>query len=100
MLSVDSNVRPDGHYIKAEEVFRGGSSKPTPEELETKVAEKSLTTPIVDEADGIMLGVLAVPSCIFRHLLHQLWRVLATFGLSGISTLPSNKILSCMLNQA
>jgi BRCA1-associated protein len=42
-------------------VFRDGSSKPTPEELEAKVAEISLTTPI-DDANGIMLGVLAVPS--------------------------------------
>ncbi|KIM44535.1 hypothetical protein M413DRAFT_442504 [Hebeloma cylindrosporum] len=42
-------------------VFREGSSKPTPEELEAKVAEMSLTNPM-DDADGIMLGVLAVPS--------------------------------------
>ncbi|KAF8967694.1 hypothetical protein BDZ97DRAFT_1656175 [Flammula alnicola] len=43
-------------------VFRDGSSKPTPEELEAKVAEMSLTGAIDDDSDGIMLGVLAVPS--------------------------------------
>ncbi|KDR80572.1 hypothetical protein GALMADRAFT_240888 [Galerina marginata CBS 339.88] len=44
-------------------VFRDGSSKPTPEELEAKVAQMSLTEGMADDdSDGIMLGVLAVPS--------------------------------------
>ncbi|KAJ3517744.1 hypothetical protein NLJ89_g321 [Agrocybe chaxingu] len=42
-------------------VFRDGSSKPTQEELEAKVAQLSLQGN-ADDSDGIMLGVLAVPS--------------------------------------
>ncbi|KAF4610749.1 hypothetical protein D9613_006890 [Agrocybe pediades] len=43
-------------------IFRDGSSKTTLEELESKVAEMSLTEGLDDNSDGIMLGVLAVPS--------------------------------------
>lgn len=43
-------------------VFRDGSSKPTPEELEAKMADMSLPELADDDSDGIMLGVLAVPS--------------------------------------
>ncbi|KAF8909339.1 BRCA1-associated protein 2-domain-containing protein [Gymnopilus junonius] len=43
-------------------VFRDGASKPTPEELEAKVVNLSLTEGESDHSDGIMLGVLAVPS--------------------------------------
>ncbi|KAH9479491.1 RING finger protein ETP1-like protein [Psilocybe cubensis] len=42
-------------------IFRDGSSKPTTEELEAKVSKMALTDPAAD-SDGIMLGVLAVPS--------------------------------------
>lgn len=41
-------------------IFRDGSTKPTPEELEAKVSEMALTDP-AEESEGIMLGVLAVP---------------------------------------
>jgi BRCA1-associated protein 2 len=40
-------------------VFRDGSSKPSPEELEAKVSEMSISDL---DPDGVMLGVLAVPS--------------------------------------
>ena len=40
-------------------VFRDGSSKPSPEELEAKVSEMSISDL---DSDGVMLGVLAVPS--------------------------------------
>jgi BRCA1-associated protein len=40
-------------------VFRDGSSKPSPEELEAKVSEMSISDL---HSDGVMLGVLAVPS--------------------------------------
>ena len=40
-------------------VFRDGSSKPSPEELEAKVSEMSFSDL---DSDGVMLGVLAVPS--------------------------------------
>ncbi|PPR03194.1 hypothetical protein CVT26_008042 [Gymnopilus dilepis] len=43
-------------------VFREGASKPSLEELEEKVASLSLTEGESDDSDGIMLGVLAVPS--------------------------------------
>ena len=43
-------------------VFRDGSGKPTPEEFETKVEQMSLAETIDEDSDGIMLGVLAVPS--------------------------------------
>lgn len=43
-------------------IFRDGSSKPNPEELEAKIAELSSTNVVDDDSDGIMLGVLAVPS--------------------------------------
>jgi hypothetical protein len=40
-------------------VFRDGSSRPSPEELEAKVSEMSISDL---DSDGVMLGVLAVPS--------------------------------------
>ena len=40
-------------------VFRDGSSKPSPEELAAKVSEMSISDL---DSDGVMLGVLAVPS--------------------------------------
>lgn len=40
-------------------VFRDGSSKPSLEELEAKVSEMSIFD---SDSDGVMLGVLAVPS--------------------------------------
>ena len=40
-------------------VFRDGSSKPSPKELEAKVSEMSISDL---DTDGVMLGVLAVPS--------------------------------------
>ncbi|KAF9480521.1 zf-UBP-domain-containing protein [Pholiota conissans] len=43
-------------------VFRDGSGKPTPEELEAKVEQMSLAERLDEDSDGIMLGVLAVPS--------------------------------------
>jgi len=43
-------------------VFRDGSTKPTQEELEAKVSTMSLLGSLEDDSDGIMLGVLAVPS--------------------------------------
>lgn len=43
-------------------VFRDGVGKPTAEELEAKVEEMSLAESLENDADGIMLGVLAVPS--------------------------------------
>ncbi|KAF9054431.1 hypothetical protein BJ165DRAFT_1565151 [Panaeolus papilionaceus] len=42
-------------------VFRDGSSRPSMEELESQVAGMSFIDPVISE-DGIMLGVLAVPS--------------------------------------
>ncbi len=43
-------------------LFRDGAGKPTTEELEAKVEEMSLAESLENDADGIMLGVLAVPS--------------------------------------
>jgi len=43
-------------------VFRDGSSKPSPEELEAKVSEMSISDSFDLDSDGVMLGVLAVPS--------------------------------------
>jgi BRCA1-associated protein len=43
-------------------VFRDGSSKPSPEELEAKVSEMSISDSFDPDSDGVMLGVLAVPS--------------------------------------
>jgi len=42
-------------------VFRDGTTKPAQEELEEKTARMSLQS-LDDDAEGIMLGVLAVPS--------------------------------------
>lgn len=42
-------------------VFRDGTTKPTPEELDAKTADMPLENLEVD-GEGIMLGVLAVPS--------------------------------------
>lgn len=43
-------------------VFRDGSSKPSREELEAKVSELSISDSFDPDSDGVMLGVLAVPS--------------------------------------
>ena len=43
-------------------VFRDGSSKPSPEELEAKVSEMLIPDDFDPGSDGVMLGVLAVPS--------------------------------------
>ncbi|KAF8817504.1 BRCA1-associated protein [Phlegmacium glaucopus] len=43
-------------------IFRDGSSKPSPEELEAKVSEMSISDSFDLDSDGVMLGVLAVPS--------------------------------------
>ena len=43
-------------------VFRDGSSKPSPEELEAKISEMSVSDSFDPDSDGVMLGVLAVPS--------------------------------------
>ena len=71
-------------------VFRDGHSKPTLEELESKVAEMSLTEGIDDNSDGIMLGVLAVPS----------WMTpsdFLTFVAPAVDSIGHLRIIRCVL---
>jgi hypothetical protein len=55
---IGSTYLPEGTV----HVFRDGAGKPTPEELEAKVDEMSLSEALAGDSDGIMLGVLAVPA--------------------------------------